>query len=83
MKFKTKNGWLTPYALACGYIETVQSERYSITLEWNCGIGYDIRVHDHKDGLRLMWETYEHLTEARKIFSDRCRQFNVKRTPIK
>ena len=67
--FKTKSGWLTPYALECGYVEQKDVEDVSTTL-WKypgCG-GYHVRSHDHENGARLFWDVFETLTEARKRF---------------
>jgi hypothetical protein len=74
-----KQKWLTPYALACGYIETVHSKRYSLELSNNMGDGYDVRAYDSKEHKRLCWESFYTLTEARKYFSRICKQLNVKR----
>ena len=67
-KFKTIRGWLTPYALACGYIETTELGQDGPILDaLNC----DKLVY------RLSWwegnirreETYRNLQIARKAFS--------------
>jgi hypothetical protein len=80
-KFITRRRWLTSYALACGYVETqAQDVINKGTLEWpdfkgvsvsmwlDCGV-YHIRVHNHTEGQRVLWECKDTLPEARKFFS--------------
>ncbi len=54
-KFYTATGWLTPYALACGYIE----------LRNDCRLYRDGCYHVQGRG---NWETFSTLTEARAYF---------------
>lgn len=66
-KLKTKRGLLTPYALACGYIQTREIvPDIRITL-WFEG-GYHVRAYDHAAQRRLFWVVVSSLTEARKIY---------------
>lgn len=82
MKFKTKNGCLTSYALACGYIETIEHKSISLELSWNGGGFYDVKAYDFNEHKRLFWESFETLAEARKFFSANARKFKTKRTKI-
>jgi hypothetical protein len=66
-KFKTKQGYLTPYALACGYIEQTEIEGKRVTL-WADGGAYHVRNHDFNSHSRVFWKTYERLTNARKAY---------------
>jgi len=61
-KFRNKSGCLTPYAFACGYIET-SPEGVELSKD-GC---WHIKFYDEKSGLRL-WETANLLSEARRIF---------------
>lgn len=66
-RFRTKAGWLTPYALACGYVELVEAhngERVSLWMEHGA---LHVR-HNAADGSRILWECPETLTDARKLF---------------
>jgi hypothetical protein len=74
----TRSGWLTLGALACGYVETVQSARYSLTLWLEHGCLH-VRLHDHKEDGRLFWVSPASLSEARKLFSRTARELKVKR----
>lgn len=69
--FKTKAGRLTPYALACGYIETRPLKGFrdaSVTLWRECD-ALHVRAHDHANHERLFWEScVETLGEARRLF---------------
>ena len=59
MKFKTKTGLLTDYALSCGYIET----KNGVRLEKEHNVYH---VKSHVDGFK--WMSYDKLTEARKMY---------------
>ena len=76
-KFNLKNGDLTDYALACGYLQVWNSEgtnkyysgKYSVMLERTEGCrGYHIRVRKNME-LTFSWETFDNLTDARKAFA--------------
>ena len=67
IKFYTKNGKLTPYALSCGYIEKQEKNGVNITL-WKEGC-YHVRKHDHNKGIRIFWNSFDRLTDARKCYS--------------
>lgn len=68
-KFYTKQNWLTPYALACGYIEIsdVNNIRTTLYRDGGCQITH-VRQHDFNNNQRVHWETFETLTEARKFY---------------
>ena len=65
--FKTATGRLTPYSLACGYVEQYESNGKSVTL-WREHGTLHVRAHDFNTGTRLFWDCPETLTEARKRF---------------
>jgi ActR/RegA family two-component response regulator len=81
MRFFTKSGWLTVYALACGYIESVDSETITLVLEHN-GRQWDVRGFDHAAGRRVCWETFERLPGARKYFSETAHRLGVARRKL-
>lgn len=66
-EFFTKSGWLSGYALGCGYVESAEG----VTLAAEAGV-FHVR-----DGLGD-WKVYERLNEARKDFvklvKDRLRE---------
>ena len=66
-KFYTKNGQLTRYGLACGYIERHESNSQRVTL-WLEHNAWHVLAHDFLHG-RLFWESHPTLTEARRLFS--------------
>ena len=69
IKFKTKAGWLTPYALNCGYVERHDVNAVVTELFKYSGCdGYHVRQHDHVKGKRVVWDTHEKLTDARKQY---------------
>ncbi len=77
MKYKKffSGKWLTPYALCCGYLESISFQKeipsfqdIILTLGHNSGIGYDVRAYNHSTHTRLYWETFTKLSEARKQF---------------
>lgn len=69
-KFYTKSGWLTPYALACGYIEQKEYGSVQITLSMpSPGAGlYHVKAYDFKAHEWRFWETFTRLTDARKHY---------------
>ena len=90
-KFFTSRGWLTNYALACGYIETQEEEvinhgftdhpnfeGVSVSM-WLEGSVYHIRVHNFTEVKRVLWECKETLPEARKFFVECLKAHNLTR----
>jgi hypothetical protein len=67
-RFRTKAGNLTPYALACGYIEEKERGGVRVTLWHEGGPLYHVRKHDFNKGERVFWESFERLTDARALF---------------
>ena len=63
--FFTKTGWLTPYAMGCGYMETGVSGVNRITLWQEHGVYH---VHAHGPDGRVFWDSFPTLTLARKRF---------------
>lgn len=75
-KFLNKDGTLTAYALACGYIQTEHVGEYQVRLSHN-GSSYDIRVWGRDTPVwvgdrRWGWEQDRSLGKARKKFRDVC-----------
>lgn len=68
-KFKTKSGKLTPYALACGYIEEKEKAGIHLKLWHDGGPYYQVAAFDHDKGRRIFWDSFERLTDARRRFS--------------
>lgn len=66
--FKNQSG-LSDYALFCGYIQrfALADADRDLTIDlWQEGAGYHVRAHDHKGIGRIMWETFDRLTDARR-----------------
>lgn len=77
-KFFTSKGFLTDYALSCGYIEMNQyypNDNVKITMD-SYAKCYYIRVIG-VDGCK--YKCYFTLSEARKAFVQACKDNNVKR----
>ena len=68
-RFKTKAGRLTPYALACGYIEEKEKAGVRVQLWHEGGPYYQVEAFDHSKGKRIFWDSFERLTDARRRFS--------------
>lgn len=68
-KFNNKNGTLTVYAFACGYIEQKETNKVQTTLWLEHGV-WNVRTHDFNTHTRVKWDqfTYKQLTKARKAF---------------
>ncbi len=73
-KFRNKDGSLTAYSFACGYIETEDFGKINLQL-WHEGACYHVRAHDHDEKGRLFWESFDTLGEARKFFKQKIREF--------
>lgn len=69
-RFYTKQGWLTPYALACGYVEQKKYGTVTITLSMpSPGAGlYHVKAYDHGEYRNRFWEVFRSLTEARRYY---------------
>lgn len=66
-RFYTKEGWLTPYAMACGYIHRTEVNRVSVEF-WSEHQHYHVRSHCYQGGGRLAWDTFTSITAARSAF---------------
>ena len=66
-KFKTKANRLTPYALSCGYLEVAEFNGIRVTL---CAesASYHVKAFDHVNMVRVFWDTFVTLTQARKKY---------------
>jgi hypothetical protein len=73
-QFYTKRGLLTPYGLACGYLEQTTHKGVQVTL-WREHSTYHIRAHDFNTHSRLGWEVCETLKEARRVYKEFCRKW--------
>lgn len=66
--FYNSKGELTPYGLACGYVQKYEHLKQSVTL-WREGGVYHVRRHNHLHNKRVFWDTFEKLTDARKVYN--------------
>lgn len=67
----TSRGRLTRYGLSCGYIEqrwTKSAANTQVTL-WMEHSVFHVRAHCHGLGLRIFWDAFRTLTEARRRFA--------------
>lgn len=81
-KFLTKTKHLTDYALSCGYLECNKGfrlcARFDIWLERDSAC-YHVRGHDTRLNNRLFWDSFDTLSEARKAFHKRLREWHCQR----
>jgi len=73
MKLKTKNGKLTAYAFACGYVQEKEKNGIMLRLWHEGGPLYHVRAHDFNKHSRLFWESFERLTDARAFYQQKAR----------
>jgi hypothetical protein len=70
LKFYNKNGDLSIYGLACGYIQKYVANNGQKLELWHEGCTYHVRrvTPDHQ---RIVWEVFDNdkLTEARKFYA--------------
>lgn len=67
-KFYTKKGWLTNYALSCGYIEKVEKGTVRTTLWMEHGTIHVRQFDDTKGEKHVCWFSYSSVTAARESF---------------
>ena len=70
-KFRTKAGRLTPYAFACGYIETKESG--GVTLSLFVDGCTHVQARSDEKG-RFLWECFDTITQGRRFFDAQARQ---------
>ena len=68
-KFRNKNGSLSRYAFACGYVETKPLATAGGEARlYRDGAAWHIQARDDSRG-RFLWESFDKLTPARSFFS--------------
>ena len=71
-KFFTKFGWLTPYAMACGYQhQQIASDGETEVTLWCANPEtnqYDVKAYALGGAERVSWECHEGIAEARKAY---------------
>jgi hypothetical protein len=74
-KFRNKNGELTRYSLACGYIFRIDDNKKSLTL-WQEHSVFHVRLHDRKNHERIFWKVFDNdqLTLAKKLYYQTARE---------
>ena len=73
-KFNNKDGSLTRYAFACGYVEQHDNKETNsrVTLWLDCG-SYHVRSHQFNGAGRLAWETFHTVKEARMFYKEQVK----------
>lgn len=78
-KFYTKSGYLTEYALYCGYVEKASNtDSLCCILSHDGGIVFHVKLYDFKNQRRMDWEAFEKLTDARRLFEKLCKTYKLK-----
>lgn len=74
-RFYTASGWLSPYALACGYMESIIFQKQNpafpadIIMSLQKDGLYQVKAFNHTTGMRIEWSSHETLSQARAAFS--------------
>lgn len=72
-KFFTKQGWLTSYAMACGYQHVTDSNGVHVTLRMNNAELNTFDVIRTTQGVfSRQWEVVEGVREARALYRKLC-----------
>lgn len=71
--FRTKNGRLKPYALACGYMEEKEAGAVRLQLWADSGV-YHVKAFDFAKHSRIFWQCFDTLTQARRFYDAQARQ---------
>lgn len=67
-QFYTAKGRLTPYALACGYLETKGDlAGLTVSLEQDASV-FHVKAYDYASKVRIAWDSFQTLGEARKAY---------------
>ncbi len=67
-QFHTADGWLTPYALACGYVESNIRAPLYVRLA-RIGGGYRVHIRDMAREEDIFDEVFTRLGDARRHFA--------------
>ncbi len=78
-KFITAKKELSSYAFECGYIEANTGYHKDISIWMQLDGCFHVRGHDHINNERLFWDAYESMTDARKAFKARLKEFKQTR----
>lgn len=83
-KFYTKHGFLTKYALACGYLETSQNFKHNyvndapyLTLSYDCI--YHVKGRPNLDQSVYIWESFNSYKDAKAFFMYTLKKCKLKR----
>ena len=66
--FYTKDGFLTKYAFACGYVKRHTTETNIETVIYMEHNHFHVIQHDHQNNKRIFWDTFDTLTPAKKRY---------------
>lgn len=66
-RFRNKNGDLSVYALACGYLQVREKGGIEYRL-WHEGACFHVRAVNSETRERIFWYSTEKLGAARKVF---------------
>ncbi len=75
-KFHLKNGDLTVYALACGYMQKHSANNIETTL-YHEGCLFHVRSYNFVEHKRIAWESFESIGEARKEYRRQCKNATI------
>jgi hypothetical protein len=71
-KFYNRDGSLTAYSFACGYVQKKEIAHYDVTLYLEgC---WHIRTWDNEARKRIGWESFNRLGQARKAYKQEIRK---------
>lgn len=73
-RFKLKNGDLSQYAFACGYVQTYARGNLELALKHSGGSVYDLRGYTQSPFAREFWDTFDTIGRARKAYRQRKAQ---------
>lgn len=73
-KFYTKAGWLTPYAMACGYQHITEAGPYHVVFEENnLELNtYQVRTFNRDAWEQNRWYVVEGIEAARSLYRQCC-----------
>jgi len=75
-KFRNKNGELSAYAFACGYVQQKDFGKINLSFYHEGGNCYSVQAYDFGKSEKIFWDSFEKLGDARKRFRQAVKELS-------
>lgn len=82
VQFRTKDGQLSAYAFACGYVQAFEKDDTRLEF-YHSGACFHVRYSDKTHRAIDNWDCFLKLAEARKAFLSKLRQIGGTRAELR